>query len=211
MTEDEVLQVINNVANRLASRFKFGYHELEDMRQEARLLALQGLDKYDNERPLENFLWTHVRNRLFNLKRNKYERPNKPCDDCPIKAYRKNSVKFPSECTEFEDKFNCSLYSGWFTRNTAKKNILQPVWLGNLKEQDSEEHTKICVDYDGELENKEIQLLLDKYLPIEMRSDYLKILYKYSVPKNRKTKVVECIDNILKEHGYHSEEKKGKE
>ena len=39
------------------------------MKQQAAIFALEGLEKYDNKRPLENFLWTHVRNRLFNYKR----------------------------------------------------------------------------------------------------------------------------------------------
>ena len=56
MTEDEVVQTINLIANRLAGKFKFGYHELEDMKQQARLFAWEGLENYDGVRPLENFL-----------------------------------------------------------------------------------------------------------------------------------------------------------
>ena len=67
MTEEQVLQTINNIANRLAAKFKFGYHELEDMKLQARLFEWQGLKNYDGVRPLENFLWTHVRNRLYNF------------------------------------------------------------------------------------------------------------------------------------------------
>ena len=33
MSEQQVIQTINNIANRLALKFKFGYHELEDMKQ----------------------------------------------------------------------------------------------------------------------------------------------------------------------------------
>ena len=55
MTEQQVVQIINNIANRLASKFKFGYHELEDMRQQARLFAWEGLENYDGIRPLRKF------------------------------------------------------------------------------------------------------------------------------------------------------------
>ena len=43
MTEQQLVHTINNIANRLASKFKFGYHELEDMKQQARLFAWEGL------------------------------------------------------------------------------------------------------------------------------------------------------------------------
>ena len=84
MTEKQVIQIINNIANRLAGKFKFGYHDLEDMKQQARLFAWEGMENYDGIRPLENFLWTHVRNRLYNFKRNNFGRPDKPCDSCPF-------------------------------------------------------------------------------------------------------------------------------
>ncbi len=85
MTEEEVLSSIDRVANGLAYKYRFGYHGLDDMKQEARMLAIEGLDRYDSSRgKLETFLWTHVSNRLFNIKRNKYARPDKPCFDCPL-------------------------------------------------------------------------------------------------------------------------------
>ena len=74
--EEEVLEIIEIVATRLCHKFKFGYHTAEDIKQQARMFAWEGLDKYDEIRPLENFLWTHVRNRLYNFKRNNYSRPN---------------------------------------------------------------------------------------------------------------------------------------
>ena len=82
MTEEEVLETIEKIANKLCYKFKFGYHGVEDMKQQATLFALEGLDSYDEKRPLENFLWTHVRNRLFNYKRDNFERPDKPCFSC---------------------------------------------------------------------------------------------------------------------------------
>ena len=82
MSEEQVLQIINDISNRLAAKFKFGYHEIEDMKQQARMFAWEALDRYDGVRPLENFLWTHVRNRLYNFKRNNYSRLEKPCDTC---------------------------------------------------------------------------------------------------------------------------------
>ena len=55
--EAEFLAVIENISRRLGHKFKFGYHSFEDMKQQCAIFALEGLEKYDNKRPLENFLW----------------------------------------------------------------------------------------------------------------------------------------------------------
>jgi hypothetical protein len=42
-SEQEVIDIIDNIANRLCYKFKFGYHTADDMKQEARVFAWQGL------------------------------------------------------------------------------------------------------------------------------------------------------------------------
>ena len=83
-TEAEVVAIIDRVAAKIARKFKFGYHDIDDMKQQARLFALECLPRYDLTRPLENFVWTHVHNRLFNYKRDNYERPSCPCKTCTL-------------------------------------------------------------------------------------------------------------------------------
>jgi len=53
VTEQEFLEVLENISKRLGHKFKFGYHSYEDMKQQAAIFALEGLEKYDNTRPLE--------------------------------------------------------------------------------------------------------------------------------------------------------------
>ena len=108
LSESEVLAVINNVVNRLARKFVFGYHDVEDIKQQGTLYALEALANYDNERPLENFLWIHVRNRLFNYKRDNYERPHLPCLQC--EKYDEDTLK----CKPYHDIFECTTYSMWY-------------------------------------------------------------------------------------------------
>ena len=67
MTEQEVLIVIEKIANRYCHKFKFGYFTAEDIKQEAFIIAVDALDRYDERRPLENFLSAHVKNRLINF------------------------------------------------------------------------------------------------------------------------------------------------
>lgn len=77
MTENEVVQVIQKVSNRLSGKFVFGFYDREDLEQEAFIMALSALDNYDQEQgPLENFLHVHLSNRLKNFKRDKFFRIN---------------------------------------------------------------------------------------------------------------------------------------
>ena len=77
MTKSEVLEVINRICDRYAYKFKFGYYEPDDIRQEAFIIAVEALERYDESRPLENFLAVHVKNRLNNFKRDRYYRQHK--------------------------------------------------------------------------------------------------------------------------------------
>jgi len=74
MTEAEVVQTILEVTKRLSSSFTFAYFDKEDIEQEAFLMGMEALDRYDEARPLENFLFIHIKNRLKNFKRDKYYR-----------------------------------------------------------------------------------------------------------------------------------------
>jgi DNA-directed RNA polymerase specialized sigma24 family protein len=95
MTQEEVLEIINKICDRYAYKFKFGYFEPEDIHQEAFIIALDALDRYEEGRPLENFLAVHVKNRLNNFKRDKYYRQNKNNDDKQERL--NNSKKFLME------------------------------------------------------------------------------------------------------------------
>lgn len=56
----------------------FAYYTADDIEQEIWVLCLDALSRYDESKAeLENFLRSHVSNRLKNLKRDKYYRPEK--------------------------------------------------------------------------------------------------------------------------------------
>lgn len=188
MTEQEVLSIIDNVANRLARRFKFGYHEMDDMKQQARLFACEGLDAYDEVRPLENFLWTHVHNRLFNFKRDKYERPDNPCKKC----------KESSVCII---KIDCYEYNHWVNRNSRKKNLMYPVAFDSVDDI-NEDNMKYNVPSEELFDYKTIIEIIDKELPINMRSLYLKLKLNTKLTKSQKTKIQQIIKEILINNGY---------
>ena len=95
MPEKEVLEIITKVASRYAHKFRFGYFEADDIRQEAVIIAMEALERYEEGRPLENFLAVHVKNRLNNFKRDKYYRQSKV--DSNTQEKHNNSKKFLME------------------------------------------------------------------------------------------------------------------
>lgn len=75
MSEEELLATIDVVATRLAKRFAFAYFDADDLKQEIFIMACTAIVRsYDGERPIQNFLWTHCRNRSINFKRDHYYR-----------------------------------------------------------------------------------------------------------------------------------------
>lgn len=76
MTEEQVLEIITRVAARLSPKYVFGYFGREDIEQEAILMGYDALTRWDGVRPLENFVYTHINNRLKTFKRDNYYRLN---------------------------------------------------------------------------------------------------------------------------------------
>lgn len=184
--ENEFLQIVENISKKLAYKFKFGYHSYDDMKQQISIFALEGLKNYDNKRPLENFLWTHIRNRLFNYKRDNYQRPDKPCYTCPL---WKNSL-----CTKYANKNDCELYYNWSKRNENKKNLMHLTTIDEIKDYGN-------IFIDNNIEDSEIISTIEANINGEERSIYLKVKDGSKVNKADMLKLVEKIREILNDHG----------
>lgn len=76
MTEEQVVSTITRVSQRLASKFTFPNYDEDDIEQEAFIIGMEAMNRYDEVRPLENFLSIHIKNRLKNFKRDNYYRPD---------------------------------------------------------------------------------------------------------------------------------------
>lgn len=189
MTEEEILDVINNIANRLAAKFKFGYHEIEDMKQQARLFAWEGIENWDGVRPLENFLWTHVRNRLYNFKRNNYSRPDKPCLSCPMFVNK--------QCTKYTDERDCDLIKGWTNRNNAKRNLMSSF--------STTYETAHSLGAASLFADKEILRIVDENIPIDHREDWIRFTNNLRLPKVKRENLIGVIFEILEENGIDPE------
>ena len=69
MTEQQVIDQINIVVNRIAPRYTFYGYTADDIKQESFIICMEALNRYDQKRPLENFLSVNLSNRLKNFVR----------------------------------------------------------------------------------------------------------------------------------------------
>jgi DNA-directed RNA polymerase specialized sigma subunit len=197
ISEEEFLIVLDKISKRLIYKFKFGYHDIDDMKQQAAIFAMEGLKKYDHSRPLENFLWTHVRNRLFNYKRNNYQRPDKPCHTCPLydKLYKQSN----NQCSKYLNKDDCDLYASWSNRNETKKNIMKPQSI-HSNSSSSIDHHLTTIDPAQLLQNKEIIDFLDtNIINSEHRETYLKLKNGCKINKPSLDKLKDYISSLMKD------------
>ena len=195
INEDEFLNIVDIISKKLAYKFKFGYHDYEDMKQQISIFALEGLKNYDHKRPLENFLWTHVRNRLFNYKRDNYQRPDKPCLSCPL-----HNPQLSSGCEKYSNKNDCDLYEAWSKRNSVKKNLMHLTTIDEIKDYgnafNSGDDSLI-----NSVSSKEILTIVEKHLNGEDRIIYLKVKSGSKVSKGDMKKLTTKLQQIIKDHG----------
>ena len=172
MTEREVTETITRVANRYAYKFQFGFYTPDDIRQEAFIIAMDALDRYDESRPLENFLAVHVKNRLNNFKRDKYYRQQK------------------------EDQANKNKYD-----NNTKKFLMEPIDISSVRDE-HENNMRLDDSFVNNIEDQELLDIIDTYLDVGLRADYLRILNVVYVPKPRREQIYNEINRILKENSH---------
>lgn len=183
-TENEVLRIIDKVVNQLAPSFRFGCWDLDDLKQFGRLKALELLEKgtYEVGRPLEAYIYTHCRNRYINLRRDELTRYDPPCEACAAGTFCNGDT--PCE------KFAC-----WQQRNHAKANLQRPIDIDHVAD---EVRMHRASEVEAEASINESLRLIDANLPVELRSDYLKMRAGVSVPKMRRIEVERAVSEILK-------------
>lgn len=191
ISEKELLIVIEKVVNKLAYGFKFGYHTLEDIKQEARLRALIALPKFDpKKQTLEGFLYLDLKNKLINFKRDNYKRPIEcPCQIC--KNFLNGETLHP-------DGRYCESYLKWCNKNNKRLNISQPLSIETINDE-KEKSIKVFCNYTNQLEIKEIKNKIDIILPVDIRSYYLRMLEGLPVPRIKRKEVESFIKIVLNE------------
>lgn len=181
-TEKQVISTIDNIVNMVAPSFKFGYFGIDDIKQEATLCALKALPKYDARRPLENFMYRHIKNRLLNLMRDKYRRNDPPCKTCH---------KSLEGSTSHKDKKYCKKYLSWQARNVDKQRIMSPRDMSMLSDV-HEKNTKFYDDGYNNVEIAELLTIINRELDVELRATFLQMKAGENVPKNKRFQYCFC-------------------
>lgn len=198
-TEKEVIRIINRVAQRLAPKFLFGYHGIEDIEQQARLFAWEALPSYDGRNQLHTFLFRHVYNRLHNYKRDNFERIDEPCLKCPINKYSRKLGR----CKKYKEDYleDCEFYYGWILRNNSKKNLMEPADIDSI--DDRYEHNMWTnnnflndIDY-----NELIGEIRDK-IPISEMENFNRFINNIKLSGVARLKIKRIIIDILRNKGY---------
>lgn len=189
MTEQQVIEIVESIIARLSNKYTFGFHAQQDIAQEAWLFAIDGLERHDGKRPLENFLFVHIRNRLINFRRDKFTRKDIPCKRCPF--YKRNEI-MDDKCGKFDKRMDCPEFAVWKQRNHLKKELCSSNC--NVSTYDS---IDLPSNVNQDTEIKELKALIDKHLDISLRADYLKMLAGVSVPKTKKMQIENAIKSII--------------
>jgi RNA polymerase sigma factor (sigma-70 family) len=174
-TEEQILEIFQKISKKISHKYKFAHYTAEDLQQECFIFLLEAIEKYDEERPLENFLYVHLSNRMYDFKRDNYTR----IINCDCRGV----------CEKCEKKK--------ITQN-KRKNIASPIDIYTVKDED-ENRMKFYFDPLTELEVNEVKDRIERGIPLELREDYLKYLNGVKLTTQRKRKVEDKIREILDE------------
>jgi hypothetical protein len=190
--EAEVLRVCELVCRHVVPDFLFPGVEVEDVEQQARMEVweLSNSPKYDEKRPFVNFAFTHVRNRLFNFKRDNFQRSDSPCKLCQA-----------GRSSEHTNQRECEAYAAWKKRGAAKRNLAKPVSVDLLATDPADES-----DVEGEAGLAEALALIDELLPVELRPAYLQMVAGQSVSRSKRNEVRKWVRGLLEERGAWKDE-----
>jgi len=107
MTEDQVLEKIYLIIDRIAHKYAFGSYDINDIKQESFLICIDALDRYDQKRPLENFLAVNLSNRLKNFVRdNNFTKSDQKKRNVllPMQLSNENTIADDKNLLELEDR-----------------------------------------------------------------------------------------------------------
>jgi|TARA_B100001094_G_scaffold110807_2_gene106668 DNA-directed RNA polymerase specialized sigma subunit len=104
MTEKQTIEQINKVCNRIAPKYTFYGYTADDMKQEAFIICVEALNRYDEARPLENFLSVNLSNRLKNFVRDNHFIKNDDGDR--IKVLKPAQLEYENTIVDDRKKFS---------------------------------------------------------------------------------------------------------
>lgn len=187
--EASVVAAIESVSRKLARAFSFGSFTPQDIAQEVALFSMELLrkGKYDPAMPLQAYLMTHARRRLCNMKRNLHHRSDSPCARCAAGDH----------CCE---PGPCKKHAAWAARNLAKATLNRTVDLADASPEREPRTAESVVEQAAE--RNELAELLDRYLDVDLRADYKRMLAGEVVIALKRRRVQQEVARIMAEHGF---------
>ena len=156
MKENEVVTQIMAIVDRIAPKYSFNGYSVEDIKQEAFIICMDALDRYDPSRPLENFLSVHLSNRLKNFVRDNYFTKN----DDETKKKLLNAKSIISDDVSMEDS-----------------DYIENVDISDIKQLIDEELPMVYrADY--------LKIINNVYVPKKRREEVLSVLKQIVENKN---------------------------
>jgi len=103
-TEKETLKVIDKVINKTAAKYTFYGYTVDDIKQESYIICIEALERYDENRPLENFLSSNLSNRLKNFVRDNYFLSN--TDSERVKVIQPAQLDYEEKLVDSFEKYS---------------------------------------------------------------------------------------------------------
>jgi hypothetical protein len=191
VTEAALVKAIDDAADLLSSKFRFGLNDKDDIKQQGALFVLEALrdGKYDPAKAdLAAFIYVHMRNRLVNFKRDEYQRNDPPCKDCH------NSL--PNHTTHADGRY-CQPYERWLQRVSKKLGVVNPHSFDNEVTPDSEQGFQVQGQAEVDAETDEVLRLIDRELDVSLRPAYLQLRAGVKLPKPQRDEVEAVVRAIL--------------
>jgi len=194
VSEEQFVLAISKVSDQLNKRFHIPGWDADDLHQFCALESIEALPRFDPaKKPLVNFLYAHCRFRVNNAFRNLCMRSEKPCKTC--------GESDESSCRA--DGAKCKIHKDFTIRNNRKRDLAQAsscdVTVNENFGRPFDSAEEVC-------ETKDLLGLVDRFLDVGLRMDYLKMKEGVAVPLCQRQKINEAVLDIFKRHGVEPED-----
>lgn len=196
ITESDLLDLIQKISKRFWRKFSFGYMTEEDIYQECVIMVIKSecLRKYDPALPLENFLTIHLRNRLYNFKRDNFAKPNRQCLRCSLDEDER-SRRPPGN----EKACDCPAYNKWYASNVDRKNIMNTTSIDNIIDE-NEYNMRYDTDFGQDLDDQDRRDHLLENLSVDARKVYLMLMDGHKLRKAELDLLTKEVEDLLGEN-----------
>lgn len=175
LTEAQVLEVVEEIVTKLSQKLVFGFYDMEDIQQEGRVRALTtGLETFDDSRftdaEMVKALERFLRIHVTTRMKN-FKRDNMGRSEKPVNPDR---------------------VENWEKVNKRRRNIMRPASIHEITHEFPLQ-TSVAED----IHHSHLMELINKNLPIDLRTDFLRMCDGVRIPKPRQSKVREAIAEII--------------